>query len=246
MAFVALNAVIFAYPARADAVSWAAQQKGEDSMGLMDRDYMKDTGCDRPFSPPPESQLTGWPVKLLIFACLVYLGFKLAYWLDHRAKPTPAKAVVSAGPAPEPRSPQAAARPNLPQTPSYPPLTEAPAESGTVTKCVVSGKTSYGDSNCAAGAVASKVVTRTNQNLIAAVPVPPSAQTTAPAPASTAVAQANPGPDYAALKAECAWLDAHIKYLDDLARQPNSAQTQDRIREERKVARDRQFRIRCQ
>ena len=215
-------------------------------MGLMDRDYMKNTGRDRPFAPPPESPLTGWLVNLVILASLVYLGLKLAYWLDHRAKPAPAKAVVSAGPAPEPRSPQAAARPNLPQTPSYPPLTEAPAESGTVTKCVVSGKTSYGDSNCAAGAVASKVVTRTNQNLIAAVPVPPIAQATEPAPASNAVAQANPGTDYAALKAECTWLEGRIKYLDDLARQPQSAQMQDWIRGERKVARDRQFRIRCQ
>ena len=27
----------------------------EESMGLMDRDYMKDTGRDRPFSPPGAS-----------------------------------------------------------------------------------------------------------------------------------------------------------------------------------------------
>ena len=218
----------------------------EDSMGLMERDYMKDTGRDRPFAPPPESPRTGWLVKLVILAGLVYLGFKLAYWLDHRAKPAPAKAAVSATPAAEPRSPQPAARPNLPQIPSHTPLQDSPAEPGIVTKCVAQGKTSYGDSNCAAGSVTSKVVTRTNQNLMAAVPVPPAAQATAAAPASTVVAQANPGTDYAALKAECTWLEGSIKYLDDLARQPQSAQMQDWIRGERKVARDRQFKIRCQ
>ena len=208
---------------------------------------MKNTGRERPFTPPPKSPLTGWLVKLVILACLVYLGFKLAYWLDQRAKPSPAKPVVSATPAAETTPQQPVARTstqNTQQISSYPPLQDSPAGLGGVTKCVVNGKTSYGDSNCAAGAVASKVVTRTNQNLMAAVAVPPVAQTTAPAPIE--VGQANPGQDYAALKAECAWLEAHIKYLDDLARQPNSAQTQDRIREERKVARDRQFRIRCQ
>jgi hypothetical protein len=215
-------------------------------MGLMDRDYMKSTDRDRPFRPPPESPITGWLGKLVIFACVIYLGFKLAYWLDHRAKPAPAKAVVTATPAAEPRLPQAATLPILPQTRSYPPLPEPPAESGTVTKCVVNGKTSYGDGTCAPESVASKVVTRTNQNLMAAVPVPATAQATEPAAASNAVAQANPGIDYAALKAECTWLEGRIKYLDDLARQPQSAQMQDWIRGERKVARDRQFRIRCQ
>ena len=43
----------------------------EDSMGLMDRDYMKDTGRDRPFTPPPEGPLTGWLVKLVILVGLV-------------------------------------------------------------------------------------------------------------------------------------------------------------------------------
>ena len=231
---------------RTDAVSLPDNKEREDSMGLMDRDYMKDTGRDRPFARPPESPLTGWLVKLVILACLIYLGFKLAYWLDHRAKPAPSKAVVSATPAAEPRSPQPAARPNPPQIPSYTPRQDSPAEPGIVTKCVTQGKTSYGDSNCAVGSVTSKVVTRTNQNLMVAVPVPPTAQATAPAPASNAVAQANPGTDYAAIKAECMWLEGRIKYLDDLARQPQSAQMQDWIRDERKVARDRQFRIRCQ
>lgn len=215
-------------------------------MGLMERDYMKGTGRDRPYSPPPESSIAGWLGKLVIFACVIYLGFKLAYWVEHRAKPAPANAVVTATPAAKTTAQPTTAAPTLPHTPPYPPMRSIPAEPGMVTKCVINGKTSYGDSSCAAGAVTSKVAIKANHNLMAAATVPPVAQTTTPDPVSTAIEQANPGPDYAAIKAECAWLDARIKYLDDLARQPQSGQMQDWLRDERKKARDRQFRIRCQ
>ena len=44
---------------------------------------------------------------------------------------------------------------------------------------------------------------------------------------------------------ECDQLDARVRYLDAMARQPQSAAMQDWIRGERKMARDRQFRLRC-
>jgi hypothetical protein len=46
-------------------------------------------------------------------------------------------------------------------------------------------------------------------------------------------------------QAECTALDARVLSLDDLARQPQSAQTQDSIRDQRKMARDRQYALRC-
>jgi hypothetical protein len=46
-------------------------------------------------------------------------------------------------------------------------------------------------------------------------------------------------------KATCAALDARVSQLDDMARQPQSAATQDWIRSERKNARDRQFGLHC-
>lgn len=46
-------------------------------------------------------------------------------------------------------------------------------------------------------------------------------------------------------KDECAALDARIRHLDALARRPQSGPSQDRISAERKEARDRQFRIKC-
>lgn len=57
--------------------------------------------------------------------------------------------------------------------------------------------------------------------------------------------QASSISDAAAKKTECEWLDSQIKHWDSMARQPQGAQTQDWIREQRKQARDRQFRIRC-
>lgn len=44
---------------------------------------------------------------------------------------------------------------------------------------------------------------------------------------------------------ECDRLDAHVRYLDAMARQPQSGVVQDWIRGERQSARDRQFRLRC-
>ncbi len=44
---------------------------------------------------------------------------------------------------------------------------------------------------------------------------------------------------------ECARLEEQIARLDALARQPQSAATQDRIAERRKAARSRQFHLRC-
>jgi len=56
------------------------------------------------------------------------------------------------------------------------------------------------------------------------------------------LAQANAAPSNAA---ECQALNETIARLDAMARQPQSAQTQDWIRNERKKARDRQFQIQC-
>jgi hypothetical protein len=44
---------------------------------------------------------------------------------------------------------------------------------------------------------------------------------------------------------ECPWIDARIRELDGIARQPQSGATQDAIRAERARLRDRQFALRC-
>jgi hypothetical protein len=63
-----------------------------------------------------------------------------------------------------------------------------------------------------------------------------------PAPAGTTTTERSAAENR---MSECKNLDARITQLDSMARQPQSGQTQDWIRGERKTARDRQFSLRC-
>ncbi len=213
-------------------------------MGLMDRDYMHEKRSDKSFRPPPEKSITGWFLTVLIFIAVMYAGFKGAHWLDDRArvklKP------VNAAPSPAPELPAQAPPilPNLPRAQSEATAPQSRAES-IVTKCVSQGKVSYTDGTCPAGATTSKVVTRADENRIAAVTVPVAVQSPVVEPPPM-MAQVSAGPSYTQLKAECAALDERIKYLDSLARKPQPGQMQDWISGQRKDARDRQFRMRCQ
>jgi hypothetical protein len=203
-------------------------------MSEINQEDIKTTGRDRPFSPPPESSVTNWLIKILIVVALVYLGFKLVNWQENSRQPSKAVETVY---------------PNAEQPPSKAtsssPAQSRPVEANVITKCVVQGKVSYGDDGCPQGAITSKVATNTNQNLMAAVKVPVAIQATNQEQPLPMTAQVNPGEAYASLKAECAELEARIKHLDSVARQPQSGQTQDWILEERKKARDRQVRVPC-
>ena len=203
-------------------------------MSKINQEDNSTTGRERPFSPPPERSVTSWLLMLLIFVAVAYLGFKLVQWLENSRQPNRTIETVYRQWV-QPLSKEA-------RTPSAP---SRPVESNVVTKCVVQGKVSYGDSDCPPGAITSKVATNTTQNLLASVKVPIAAPATSQEQSPPITAQVNPGVSNAAVKTECATLEASIKYLDSMARQPQSGQTQDWIREERKKARDRQVRIPC-
>lgn len=64
----------------------------------------------------------------------------------------------------------------------------------------------------------------------------------APRPATIGAGNTSPG---AGRPGECNMLEAHIQQLDEMARQPQSGSTQDRIRIERQTARSRQAALRC-
>lgn len=213
-------------------------------MGLMDRDYMTDPDRHKRFRPPQKKPFTGWLVTLFVFVLIVYAGFKLANWLDSRKRPAVKQTIEVSVPEVQRQTqsvvpPQTAARAIV-----YPPIQSIPAEQSVVTKCVVQGKVSYGDGACPAGAVTSTVTTKSNQNIMAAVSVQPNARAVTPEQRPIAP-QVNPDVSYTAGKAECLALEAQIKSLDSMSRQPQGAQMQDWIREERKKARDRQARIPC-
>lgn len=207
---------------------------------------MPDSPRQRPFSPPP-APATSPLLKVLVFLLALFVLYQGADWVLKQRTPIITRPAETS-PAPQtPHSPQTPATEpfSAPQTSPQDDNASAPP----IVKCVVNGKTSYGDAPCAQGAVSSQLKTRRDHNLMAAVR-PQNVLNAAPteehhAPRSP-VAQNSPAVDTAALKkAECKALDARIEQLDSMSRQPQGASTQDWIRDERKKARDKQFRLLC-
>lgn len=205
----------------------------------MDHDFLKGGNRERPFTPPPEQPLLRWTGFLLILPALIYAGYRM--W-ESRSDSVPPATTGQAEPATSQPSPPAQTsvqlRPVAPATPA--PGTRI------VIKCVVNGKTIYSDNACPQGAAGAQVVTKSHHNLIPGLEPSQMAaadriQPIAP-PLSAVAPSANAIPNKAS---ECVLIDAEIKRLDALARQPLSAQTQDEITRVRKELRDRQFRIRC-
>ena len=220
-------------------------------MGLMDRDYTKREDRQRPFSSPPGRSGASTLAMVLIFIAILFALYKIADWKLQQRAAQPAGQPAAAKAERAERAEKADIKPVEPAPRPQPPQNtdDAGAATQRVTKCVANGKTSYGDGPCAHGATVSQIVTRGDHNLMAGVR-PQSVMSAAPAeerptPRST-VAQNSPAVDIAAFKkAECQFLDARIAELDALSRQPQSPQMHDWIRDERKKARDRQFRLSC-
>ena len=217
-------------------------------MGLSDRDDMNENRRARPFSPPPERFSLGTLGIVLFFVAGLFLLYRIADWqLSQR----PASAAHQRTPESAiPRNPPAgeAFRPPMPAGPSDQNVSDTPANTSTVTKCVVNGKTSYSDGLCPAGTISSRLTTRPDHNLMAAVrpsTAPPFTEQEEPAAQNTTPAPTYSVPAAAANPTECRALTAQIERWDAMARQPQSAQTQDWISAQRKQARDRQFRLRC-
>ena len=229
-------------------------------MGLADRDYMRERRPrrDGPFNLP--SSAGGTPALHII---LIWLLVGLVLWMGanwflthHRVTPRPAAPPPAAQSQPEVPAP--APQTALPTEDRYTAKTQAyrqnnPATSNQqVIKCTAGGKTTYSDTPCPIGALATAV------QITQAPPVPPQPLRSAPPPTQTpanwpqppiVIVQAPQPPmvDLSAIRQlECKALDEEIKHLDSWARQPHSGQTQDLIRDKRKRARDRQFEIHCQ
>lgn len=200
----------------------------------MDHDFLNGDGRERPFSPPPEQPILRWLGVLFVLLALVYAGYRVTEWWNYRP---PAAATKPAPAIPGEPAKQISERP--PQT-NAPPMPDP--ETQAVTKCVVNGKTSYGDGSCAGG-VATQVITKANHNLMTAVKPP--APIEEPNRQPTIVTKAESTSPAAGIKMRCEALEAQIASLDAMGRRPQTLQTYDWIRDERKKARDEQFRIPC-
>jgi hypothetical protein len=120
-------------------------------------------------------------------------------------------------------------------------------EQGKVRKCLSEGKTIYSDARCPEGATTRQIalhdsagIVSPRKDVLEALTAQRLAKETirerAPMQVSQ-VAQSN--------KFECDALGKRIEWLDAMARQPQSGQTQDWIRQERVKTRDRQSALRC-
>lgn len=209
-------------------------------MGFKNSDTWREPDRQRPFSPPPTNSGT-WGTVLIVVAVL-FAVYKMAEWKFDQRTAEPAGA------------PAASAAPQMIQRDAKPPKQAAlpappkPSVPGThiVTKCVVNGKTSYGDGTCTPGATASLLTTRDNHNLMTAVQPEAITPLEAAVAQPDAVVQSSPTvPIASAKKLQCQALEATVKNLDAQSRQPQGPQMMDWIKAERKKARDQQFRLSC-
>jgi hypothetical protein len=225
-------------------------------MGLMDRDYMHERRTRQVFTTVPDKSAANTLFMVLVFVAALFLLYKLADWhLNKRSsgfttQSAPATQAIPSAPH-ESNARQETSRLQAAQEPSpephrYPEAPETTTGNRVITKCTVNGKTSYGDGPCTGAATSAQVAIRADHNIMQPVRVPARTEPeTAFSPAPMVIAQPTEPSNYAAKKIECESLDAHIRYLDSLSRQPQNGQMMDWIRDERKKARDQQFRIPC-
>lgn len=118
-----------------------------------------------------------------------------------------------------------------------------------VARCVsTSGSVAYTDQPCRQGERAGLVELRPDSNLVDGMSVEErqaSNRTSASAAQQLAAHERRVAMNVTQAGSECAQLDSLIAALDAAARLPQPGSEQDRIRDQRKRARDRQFALRC-
>lgn len=122
------------------------------------------------------------------------------------------------------------------------------AAKGSINKCVVNGKTIYSDQKCSQG-TETRAMALYDSSGIVSPPRENLRELTARRKAAEAAEDRNATLHAVAMaprrSAECMELEKYIDQLDVRARQPQTAPTQDWIRQERMKARDRQAAISC-
>lgn len=228
-------------------------------MGIADRDYMRERkeptfeSGRASNSPSKFGKKSGSRSKLwtfLVWLSILFVLYRSFLWWETRSQlnrtvnesvevTTPENPV----PADQPKTPQVIQRQR--QSPSAA-LEQIQPDKRDVTKCIVNGKVTFTDNACPAGATATSVTVHTS-NVGTVQPSyisPPPADSQIAAP--TVIQQTtvvNQGPS--AKEFECPMLTKLIDRIDVLARQPQSAQTQDQLSAERKRRRSRQFALGC-
>ncbi len=216
----------------------------------MSRDEHDDMRHRRPALSDWETALrqprrrANWIGPVLLSLFVLFALFRAGeWWLTQRIEQDATGALPSAA------SPTA-------RTPLGPkPRQASPAHSAPqpITKCVArGGRASYSDSPCPSGEQASNILVQPNLNLADGMsPQARAAFAQSNREAVVALRRMEQQQAAATVSAshhrstECVALDDAVKGWDAMARHPQTGQTQDWIREQRKAARDRRFRLRC-
>jgi hypothetical protein len=222
-------------------------------MGLSDRDYMGERRSTEQMwgrsQPVKTRQSILWMV--LTWVSILFLLYKSFLWWESREKPVKAlePSIQLAAPEANPVDGKLIYRPPIPQPSQQHSMDRAaPAHSGSrsVTKCLVNGQVTFTDKPCPNGSTVSTVTVNT-ANVGTVVPQTP--KTASPQVQHQSVVTNFPPTvpvDTSTLNnAECANLEEQIKRIDDQARRPQSAQTQDYLSALRKKVRSRQYQLRC-
>ncbi|MES2877303.1 MAG: hypothetical protein V4713_02685 [Pseudomonadota bacterium] len=222
-------------------------------MGLSDRDYMHER---RPKEQMWErsqqvSTLQSNLWMILTWISILFLLYKSFLWWESSKKPVAAinpsigVAVTETVPV---ESKRIYRHPTPQQGQQNSANRSAPVDfdNRTVTKCMVNGQVIFTDSDCPTGSKVSSVTINTAYVGTVAPQMPeiasPQVQdqsVTTNFPTEGTVGKAS------TRNAECSYLDEQIKLIDSLARQPQSAQTQDNLSTQRKRFRSRQYELHC-
>lgn len=228
-------------------------------MGIADRDYMRERkeptfekgrASKNLFRAGNKSGLRSKLWMTLTWLSILFILYKSFLWWETRSQlnrtvnesvevTTPENPV----PADQPKTPQVIQRQR--QSPSAA-LEQIQPGQRNVTKCIVNGKVMFTDNACPSGATETSVTVHTSNfgtvqpSYIS--PPPADAQIAAPSVIQQTTV-VNQGPS--AKEYECPILTQLIDRIDGLARQPQSAQTQDQLSAERKRLRSRQYALGC-
>jgi cytoskeletal protein RodZ len=201
------------------------------------------TAWERGLRPKRERH---WVLWLVLSVLLVFLLYRGAEWLLTQRSPRPQQPPAVQSPV---VPPLATGRSTAP-APSSAPRGAAAPDTFEVTKCLTpSGKAAYSDGPCPEGSRVTTVRLRRDMNLADGMSVEEREASNRNS-AAIAVQQQQYERQVARnvdnTMAECSQLEAHIKWIDTVARQPQGAYSQDWLRNERQATRDLQFRLHCQ
>ncbi|MBT2335828.1 hypothetical protein J7E49_18170 [Variovorax paradoxus] len=185
-----------------------------------------------------------WAMWIALSALLLFGLYRGAEWLLAQGAAQPDRA--TSAPPSGPGSARAPIRPTPSASPDLSGRSSAAPTALEVSKCTsAAGKTANSDGPCPAGSTATTVRLDRNQNLADGMSDEAREASNRNNAALAVQQQSYERQIVGDTRAGCDALDAHVKWLDTMARQPQGAAMQDWLRSERQQARDRRFRLGC-